>query len=149
MKRTLGVWLIAALLMGCGTYQITYRFPSKEALAVPDVIHKHHAHGIGIGGGGYFFMVHQMFPALVDYTGEQKVASICPNGVYQVTHYTRFWHNAAAAFISWLVILNAYHPSEVEWTCARAPAPPPAPAPPEIDAMPSGPAPTPAPAPTP
>lgn len=126
MSQTIAALLMAALLTGCGTYRITYRFPTKQPMADTRVIRKHHAHGIGIGGGGYFFAIHQMLPALIDYTGEQHVADICPNGVYEVSHHTKFWHNAAAAFTSWLVVLNVYHPSEVIWTCVKA-APPTAP----------------------
>jgi hypothetical protein len=145
MNRAVAALIAAVLLTGCGPYRITYRFPSKQELAESKVVTSHHAHGIGLGGGGYFWMGHQMFPALIDYTGEKEIAEICPDGVYEVSHHTKFWHNAAAAMITWLILINVYHPSTVEWTCAKAPPPP---APPQIDALPT-PAPAPAPAPAP
>jgi len=60
-----------------------------------------------------------MFPALIDYTGEQSVSWHCPTGLYEVSHHHRFWHNATAALISWLVIVNVYQPSQVEWRCVK------------------------------
>jgi hypothetical protein len=124
MKRIVALLAGIALLAGCGTYRITYRMPSKEAQAESGTIEKGHSHGFGlIGGGGYFFAIHQMFPALIDYTGERQIAEVCPNGAYEIEHHTEFWHNAGAALISWLVIVNVYHPSEVHFRCLRAPEP--------------------------
>lgn len=128
MSRVALALLVAALLSACGTYRIAYRFPSKETQVKPLSIKKDHAHGIGLGFGGFFFMMHQMFPALVDYTGDQSVGAICPDGVYEVSHEHLFWHNAVAAYISYVVGINAYHLSVVEWRCVAAAPSPPAPA---------------------
>lgn len=124
MKRCLALVLALVFLTGCGTYRITYRLPSKEAQAEKYPLRKKHSHGIGlVGGGGYFFALHQMFPALIDYTGERSVPGHCPNGVYEVSHYHDFGQNTVAALISWLVLVNVWHQSNVEWSCLKDPSP--------------------------
>lgn len=125
MKRATALALLVVLASGCGTYRITYRFPSQEKDAEKLAVHEKHSHGIGlVGGGGYFFAVHQMFPALIDYSGEKSVAEYCPNGVYEITHYHEFAQNALAALISWLIVVNVWHQSNVEWRCVKEPAAP-------------------------
>ena len=51
-----------------------------------------------------------MFPALMDYTGPRDVDS----NFAEVQHYHTFGRNASAAFLSWLVLVNAHHESTVE-----------------------------------
>ena len=65
MKRLTSV-LITVLLIasasGCGPYRIRYTMPSKQRSEM--AVTKTHAHGVGpIGGGGFFFVLHQMFPS--------------------------------------------------------------------------------------
>jgi hypothetical protein len=123
MTRRILALVLVSLLVGCGTYRITYRFPSNEAVAEKHPLRKKHSHGIGlIGGGAYFFFLHQMFPALIDYTGVRSVPRHCEHGVYQVQHYSDFGQNTLAALISWLVLINAWHPSNVDWLCVEEPA---------------------------
>jgi hypothetical protein len=129
MSRWIALALALVLMSGCGTYRITYRFPSRQPVAEELSLHRKHSHGIGlIGGGGYFFAFHQMFPALVDYSGEQSVPKLCPHGVYEVKHYHDFGQNTVAALISWLILVNAWHQSHVEWRCVKEPSREPAPA---------------------
>jgi hypothetical protein len=118
--------VLAAAATGCGPYRIRYQMPSarpsEEKLSIP------HAHGLGpIGGGGWFFIVHQLFPALLDYTGPVDLRKQAPGGFREVSHYHTFGQNAGAAFISWLVLVNAYHESTVEIVKAGAKEPLPRP----------------------
>ncbi len=64
-------------------------------------------------------MLNPMSPALIDYTGEVQTSSVCPDGFSQVSHYHTFGQNAGAAFISWLIVFNVYHQSNVDWTCLK------------------------------
>jgi hypothetical protein len=122
MMRCAAILLALAVGMGCGTYRITYRFPSKQVTSEEFPLRKKHSHGIGlIGGGGYFFFIHQMFPALIDYSGERSVPKHCPHGVYEVQHYHDFGQNTVAALISWLVLVNVWHQSNVDWLCVKEP----------------------------
>jgi hypothetical protein len=106
--------LIPVLVSGCGPYQVTYKMPSK--MPSGKKFTETHAHGLGpIGGGAYFFFLNPMFPALVDYTGAIDVKEKCPEGFSEITHYHTFGENAGAAFLSWLVFLNVYHESTVEF----------------------------------
>jgi hypothetical protein len=105
----LASFCLLATLSACGPYRIRYKNADHVPERTSEV--RTHAHGLGlIGGGGYFFFVHQMFPALVDYTGPVKV----PSRFAEVSHYHTFGQNAGAAFLSWLVLVNAYHESMVE-----------------------------------
>lgn len=118
-SRTVTVVALLIAGTGCGPYRIRYTMPSKPPTNL--VTSRDHAHGIGlIGGGLYFFALHQMFPALVDYTGPVDVASECPNGFTEISHHHEFEHNTLAAFLSWLVLLNVYHKSTVEFHHAAA-----------------------------
>jgi hypothetical protein len=113
IRSFLLVSLLAGAAAGCGPYRIRYQMPSarpsEEKLSVP------HAHGLGLlGGGGWFFIVHQLFPALIDYTGPVDLRKQAPGGFREVSHYHTFGQNAGAAFISWLIFVNAYHESTVE-----------------------------------
>ena len=116
-RRTISLILAALvplLSVGCGPYQMRYTMPSKQDSGFKTT--ETHAHGIGlIGGGVYFFLFNQMFPALVDYTGAVNVTEKCPEGFTEITHYHTFGENAGAAFLSWLVLVNAYHESTVEF----------------------------------
>jgi len=56
----------------------------------------------------------------VDYTGAVNVTEKCPEGFTEITHYHTFGENAGAAFLSWLVLVNAYHESTVEFHHAEA-----------------------------
>ena len=104
---------VTLLASGCGPYQIRYQMPSRQASEF--VTTKAHAHGVGlIGGGAWFFFLHQMFPALVDYTGPEDVEKLAPKGFAEISHYHTFGQNAGAAFLSWLAFLNVYHESTVE-----------------------------------
>lgn len=123
IRPILLVSFLAVAAAGCGPYRIRYQMPSErpsnEKLSVP------HAHGLGlIGGGGWFFIVHQLFPALLDYTGPVDLRKECPGGFQEVSHYHTFGQNAGAAFISWLVLVNAYHESTVEIVKAGVKEPP-------------------------
>lgn len=104
---------LCALSCGCGPYRIRYTMGEPGPTEV--VKTQTHAHGLGlIGGGAYFFLLNQMFPALVDYTGPVDVDRACPD-FREVTHYHTFGDNAGAAFLSWLCLVNVYHPSIVEF----------------------------------
>jgi len=111
---------MAFLLTGCGTYQIVYINPD-----VPPSFERSsitYAHGWGIaGGGGFFFAVHRIIPCFVDYTGPVDLRGYAPNGFQQIDQHQTFGQNALAAFISWLILVNPYHPSTVE--IARVPSP--------------------------
>ncbi len=110
----------ALMVTACGPYRITYRMPSLEGKPTEKKTEMH-AHGIGpVGGGGYFFALSQMLPALVDYTGEVDARKVCPDGFVEVSHYHAFWQNFVAALISWGGLLNWWHPSYVDWQCVRA-----------------------------
>jgi hypothetical protein len=112
----LAIGLMACI--GCGPYRVTYVMPSRGDH--PPTITRKHAHGIGpllIGGGGLFGVLNPMSPALFDYTGAVKTTDICPNGFSRVEHYHTFDQNALAALISWFALVNAYHPSTVDWSC--------------------------------
>jgi hypothetical protein len=103
------VCLSIAVCVGCGPYQIAYRLPSKADTPGMYAAERQHSHGIGpllIGGGGYFFALQAMSPALIDYTGPVQVSELCPHGFADVTHLHRFWQNATAAGISWVGMLN-------------------------------------------
>ena len=120
MRRSIAWLMVTALLTGCGTYRITYRLPSRQVMAETTPIKRSHAHGIGlIGGGGWFFIVSQIFPAWIDYTGPVSIPENCPAGVYEVSHHHGFGWNALAAFISWVIVVNAYHRSEVNLLCVK------------------------------
>jgi hypothetical protein len=129
MRPILALLLCTALLLGCGPYRIRYLQPSKssDGESSHEVV-KGHAHGIGpliIGGGGFFFLFQSMSPALVDYTGEVDLRTICPEGYddfSEVQHSFGFGHSALAALISWLAIVNWYHRSYVIYTCEQRPA---------------------------
>ena len=122
MTRAMLTLFCALTVTACGPYRITYRMPSLQAQETYTKTEMH-AHGMGlIGGGGYFFALSQMLPALVDYTGEVDARTVCPRGFVQVSHYHSFWQNAVAALISWGGVLNWWHPSYVEWQCI-GPAP--------------------------
>lgn len=114
-RTILGAVLVAALCFlwsGCGPYKIRYVQPSKVKSGLTTT--QTHVHGLGLlGGGGYFFAVHQMFPALVDYTGPVDVKKVCPNDFAEISHAHSFGQNAGAAFLSWLVFVNVYHESNV------------------------------------
>ena len=113
---------LCLLLSACGSYRITYQMPSKAPSDI--TTSKSHSHGIGLlGGGVYFFAIHQMFPAYVDYTGPVDVDEVCPQGFSEVSHYQKFGSNTLAAMISWLTLINVYHPSTIEFTCAAVPQP--------------------------
>ena len=129
MIRIIAALLSIALMLGCGPYRIRYEYPSR--VSPPDrtfEVVKVHAHGIGpllIGGGGYFFLLQSMSPALIDYTGEVDLRTICPKGydsISEVQHYHNFGQNALAALISWIGIVNWYHRSNVIYECVT-PAP--------------------------
>jgi hypothetical protein len=129
MRRLLALVVCFGLLFGCGPYQIRYVQPSKATNNGTSFgVTKMHGHGIGpllLGGGGFFFIVQSMSPALVDYTGEVDLTTICPAGYddfSEVTHYFQFGHNALAALISWLAIVNWYQASHAVHTCERAPS---------------------------
>jgi hypothetical protein len=113
---------IAFVLTGCGTYRIVYVNPDiKPSFEKTSITY---AHGWGIaGGGGYFFAVHRIIPCFVDYTGPVDLRKYAPNGFQQIDQHQTFGQNALAAFISWLILVNPYHPSTVE--IARVPSPAP------------------------
>jgi hypothetical protein len=99
--------------------------PSKSGKPIYTTT-KYHSHGFGpllIGGGGLFFMLNPMSPALIDYTGEIKASDVCPEGFSSVTQYHSFGQNAGAGFLSWIAIFNVNHKSTVEWECLKPPAP--------------------------
>jgi hypothetical protein len=109
----------AGLLIACGPHRVAYVNPSLEGKQTMRRTEQH-AHGVGpllIGGGGYFGLVNEISPALIDYTGEVSVSSMCPKGFARVSHYHTFGQSAGAGFLSWLVMVNAYHPSTVDWDC--------------------------------
>ena len=109
--------LCAAAVPGCGPYRLRYTNPS-----VPPTSHvstQEHSHGPGlIGGGLYFFAVHQIFPALFDLSGPVDLARLAPEGFSEVSHYHEFAQHTAAALTSWLVLINPVHPSRVRITHA-------------------------------
>jgi hypothetical protein len=114
--------LVVVMLVGCGPHRVKYTLPSADGDATYETT-RNHAHGIGpliIGGGGFFFFLNEMSPALIDYTGVVQTRSVCPDGFTQVEHFHRFDQSALAALLSWLLIVNAYHQSDVRWTCVRA-----------------------------
>lgn len=118
-------------LGGCGPYRIKYQLPSRMALHQrTHTVSRLHSHGMGIGGGGYFFVVQNLFPALVDYTGEVNTRAVCPYGFTEVEHYHAFWQSTVAAVISWFGALNFWHPSWEVWTCVTPEWPPPGASPP-------------------
>jgi hypothetical protein len=127
MKRTVAifttVFVFLAYLAGCGPYRIKYVMPSNEPSG--QTTQKGNAHGIGLGGGGFFFAGHQMLPALVNYSGPHDVDKICPDGFTEISHHQPFGYNALAAFITWLIFVNAYHKSTVEFHHAAGTEDPP------------------------
>lgn len=126
MKRLISIFiavLVLASASGCGPYRIRYTMPSKQRSGM--VVTKTHAHGLGPGGGGaYFFALNQMLPCPVDYTGPMDIQDVCPNGFSEISHYHTFGQNAGAAFLSWLVLVNAFHQSTVEYQHAVSTARP-------------------------
>lgn len=114
-----------SLITACGPYKVKYVMSSKPN-QLSYTTTKNHAHGFGpllIGGGGLFFMLHPMSPALIDYTGEVQTSDVCPDGFSSVTQYHTFGQNSGAAFLSWLIIFNVYHKSNVDWECVKIPPP--------------------------
>lgn len=66
-----------------------------------------------------------MSPALIDYTGEVDLRTVCPTGydaISEIQHYHNFGQNALAALISWVGIVNWYHRSNVVHECVRSEA---------------------------
>jgi hypothetical protein len=123
MRSLAAVLGLCLVLSGCGTHRITYIRSSLVDARDTYTLEQTHAHGIGpllIGGGGYFGIFNEMSPALIDYTGAVNLHEICPYGFSKVSHHHKFWHSALAAVISWAIVVNAYHLSEVEITCLGA-----------------------------
>lgn len=112
---------------GCGPHLVTYRLPSHAA--EPTTMKTEmHSHGIGpflIGGGGYFLIISEISPALVDWTGPVDTTAVCPDGFAEVSHRHELWQSVVAALISWGGIVNWWHPSYVEWKCLDPPPSPP------------------------
>lgn len=121
MRRLLAVLGVLSIVAACGPHRITY---IRSSMVTKNVYtqQRTHAHGIGpllAGGGGYFGVINEMSPALIDYTGPVNVTEVCPDGFYKVSHHHNFEQSVMAGFISWLIIVNAHHQSEVEFTCLR------------------------------
>lgn len=109
-----------ALSSGCGTYQTIYRMRSAEPRPGP-TDDRRYAHGFGlIGGGGFFFAFHRMFPAWVTWSEPINLSRDYPEGIYQIEQYQSFGQHTSAAFLSWLILFNAYHPSTIKITPALA-----------------------------
>jgi hypothetical protein len=122
MRRFVAALCACLIFAACGPHRITY---IRSSMAGRDVYEQDrtHANGIGpflAGGGGYFGVIDEMSPALIDYTGPMNVAQICPDGFYKVSHHHSFGESVMAGCISWVIILNAYHESKVEFTCLRS-----------------------------
>ena len=113
--------VLALATLSCGPYRVVYEMPPNERVTPTYVERRQHAHGLGGPGGGYFFLTNPMLPAWVDYTGPVRVESVCPHGFSEVSHGFRFWQQATAAGISWIAVLNWWHPSTVTWTCRAQP----------------------------
>ena len=133
MRHFAALASLCLAFLGCGTHRITYVHGSATVdNHFTYVQHSTHAHGIGpllVGGGGYFGILNEMSPALIDYTGPLNLAATCPYGFSEVSHHHAFWQSFVAGAISWVVIINAYHMSDVEVTCLQpSPAPPAPPA---------------------
>jgi hypothetical protein len=126
MRQVAAGLVLASLMLGCGPHRISFEMTSlRDRPGYP--VQRMHSHGIGpllVGGGAYFFLVDEISPALIDYTGPVDARKVCPNGFSSVEHYRRFWQNAAAAGLSYLVLVNAWHPSMVRWTCLGTPPAP-------------------------
>ena len=112
-----------ALSLGCGPHRITFVNPSLAEQATTRQ-ERVHAHGIGpllVGGGGFFAIVNEMSPALIDYNGSVNAAAVCPNGFASVSHAHGVGHGILSAVISWIILVNASHNSRVTWECLPKP----------------------------
>ena len=121
MSRIVAALAACLVVTGCGPHRITF---IRSSLAGKDAysVRRTHAHGIGpliVGGGGFFGIVDEMSPALVDYTGPVNTADVCPHGFYKVSHHHAFWQSLLAGLISWGAVVNAYHQSYVNFSCLR------------------------------
>lgn len=112
--------IFVALALGCGTYRTTYIVSRAAPESQAEVEKINYSHGFGlVGGGGFFFGLHRIFPCFVDWTGPVDVSENWPQGLYKVEQYHTFGQNAAAAFVSWLILLNPYHTATVEISRVR------------------------------
>lgn len=76
--------------VGCGAHRITHVKPSMRDEG-SHVVQRTHAHGTGpllVGGGGFFRVLNEMSPALVDYTGPVRTADVWPDGFAEVSTNT-------------------------------------------------------------
>lgn len=87
--------------------------PTVEAVDTTETAS--HAHVAGLGGGGFFFMVNPMFPALIDHTGPVDVRLYCPNGFREASHYHTGAQQFLAALFSWVLVFNVWHESTIEF----------------------------------
>ena len=109
--------LLCLMVCACGTYEIRYTMPSKTPSGVRSTTK--HGHGIGLGGGLFFFAIHDMFPALIDYTGPIEVQRACPHGFCEISQSHDFGEHTRAAFISWPLVVNWHHSSTIRFRHAE------------------------------
>lgn len=128
MKKTILMFCICFLIIGCGPHRITFVRSSLEQQTNVNTFSREqqHSHGIGpliIGGGiGAFWLMNEISPALFHYTGDAYTTDFCPDGFVSVTHNQTYGQNTIAALISWVVAVNAYQTSKVHYTCISKPA---------------------------
>lgn len=120
MIRVCGIVLVAVVLatVGCGpTHRLVFEMPSAQPGSyVSQEVH----HGLGLIGGGLFYLAaSQIFPRLIRYSDPIDIGSLCPNGFSEVRQFHTAESNLYSGFLSWLIILDPYHTTDVEIRCAR------------------------------
>jgi membrane-associated PAP2 superfamily phosphatase len=112
--------LVAALLAAsaCGpSFTLVYQRPSAKPGAY-SALHAHQGFGL-VGGGLLYSVVSPIFPRLLRYQGPIDLSEHCTNGFSSVRQTNAAEHNLYSAGISWLIVVDPYHTTEIEIRCAE------------------------------
>ena len=109
---------LLVLGVACGpTHQIIFRMESER----PGSYVSRQVHHVGlVGGGGFYLLVSQIVPRLIPLSGPIDLGEACRGGVAEVRQYHSAESNVTSALVSWLIVLDPYHATDVEIRCARS-----------------------------